>query len=150
MSWVIKAQDEWSVRFDGEAWVRVFITKEDLEQNTEISAVVNEYRLHVERLQQSGAEAKERVKELLGIRKEHVNKLRDLCGEHVSPNLLAQIAASKMGDGFIVTERDYGTKVECDLDDKSMQGRVNWEGFLYNEWEPEDELNIDDISGGDK
>jgi len=139
MSWVIKAQDEWSVRFDGEAWVRVFITKEDLEQNTEISAVVNEYRLHVERLQQSGAEAKERVKELVGIRKEHVNKLKELSEKS---NLLVQIASSKMTDGFGVTEREYGTKVECDLDAKSVQGRVNWESFLYNEWEPEDELNI--------
>ena len=136
MGWVRKASSE--VRFDANAWVRIWVGIDNVRANEEAKVIIAEYERKRDELKTSSELSdNEKVKGLKELRKEYVGKLEadeesilQSCAHTVASNALSETG---------------GIKIEYEIGERSS-GTIWMEDVLYggSDDSPQEELGIEE------
>ena len=137
MTWVKKAASG-EVRFSVDAWLRIWVTLEDVQVHEKVVPIIKEYEQKRDELKASpDMSDNDKIKELKGIRKEYVDKLEAIKDEVISSCAFDIGSQASSPAGAI--------KLEFEVGDPD-RGSLLMEDVLYGGWDvsESEELEIDE------
>ena len=140
MSWIIKSASN-EVRFEGSAWVRVWVTSAEVEANERIVEIKTNYENALASIKASNVKPTEKISALKEAREEAKKQAEAIVDEVVD-----KIAGDKCWEVSNNAESKYSVKMEIDLKDAGKGSINNWDAIIWAESELEAELEIDEVT----